>query len=125
MLRLVNICLQLITSAIIPSHGQEQMDKDTRKAFTDLLRKMSKKGFYETLEFICERESMHYAEILKHNLDDRIVRSRATVTLILRGLSKMGLIKRTVMDSRPIRTLYQPTEKGLKLLQHLREMEQL
>lgn len=112
-------------SATVPSHGQEQMEKDKRKAFTDLLRKMSKKGFYETLEFICERESVHYAEILKHNLEDRIVRSRATVTLILRGLSKMGLIKRTVVDSRPIRTLYKPTEKGLKLLQYLREMEQL
>ena len=68
---------------------------------------------------------MHYAEILKYNLENRIVQSRATVTLIVRGLSKIGLIKRTVMDSRPIRTLYQPTEKGLKLLRHLSDMEKL
>lgn len=112
-------------TAPIPTYGQEQMHRDKRKAFTDLLRKMSKKGFYETLEFVCEKGSVHYAEILKHDLENRVVQSRATVTLIVRGLSMMGLIKRTVMDSRPIRTLYQPTEKGLKLLRHLRDMEQL
>jgi len=112
-------------TAQIPTYGQKHMDIDQRKAFMNLLRKMSKKGFYETLEFICEKGSVHYAEILKYNLENRVVESRATVTLIVRGLSKMSLIKRTVMDSRPIRTLYQPTEKGLKLLRHLREMEQL
>lgn len=47
-----------------------------RKAFTDLLRKMSKKGFYETLEFVCEKGSVHYAEILKYDLENRIVQSR-------------------------------------------------
>jgi len=112
-------------TALVSTYGQEQMDRDKRKAFTDLLRKMSKKGFYETLEFVCEKESVHYAEILKHDLENRIVQSRATVTLIVRGLSKMNLIKRTVMDSRPIRTLYQPTEKGLKLLRHLQDVEEL
>jgi len=111
-------------TAPIPTYGQEQMDRNKRKAFTDLLRKMSKKGFYETLEFVCEKESVHYAEILKYNLENRIVQSRATVTLIVRDLSKMGLIKRTVMDSRPIRTIYQPTEKGLKLFRQLQDMEQ-
>jgi len=112
-------------TAPIPTYGQEQMDRDKRRAFTDLLRKMSKKGFYETLKFVCEKGSVHYAEILKHDLENRVVQSRATVTLIVRGLSKMGLIKRTVIDSRPIRTVYQPTERGLKLLRHLQEMEQL
>ena len=125
MLSILIICLQLITTASKPAYGQKWMNKDKRKAFTDLLRKMSKKGFYETLEFVCEKGSVHYAEILKHNLENHIVQSRATVTLIVRGLSKMGLIKRMVMDSRPIRTIYQPTEKGLKLLRHLQDMEQL
>jgi len=101
------------------------MDGDKRKAFLNLLRKMSKKGFYETLEFMCEKGSVHYAEILKYDLENKIVQSRATVTIIVRNLSKMSLTKRTVMDSRPIRTLYQPTEKGLKLLRHLKSIEQL
>jgi DNA-binding HxlR family transcriptional regulator len=101
------------------------MEKDKRKDFMNLLRKMSKKGFYETLEFVCEKGSVHYADILDHDLKKGIVQSRATVTLIVRGLSRLDLIRRTVMDSRPIRTVYQPTEKGVKLLRHLKAIEQL
>jgi len=95
------------------------------KALRHLLRKMSKKGFYETLEFIRDEKSVHYAEVLRHDLENHIVQSRATVTLIVRTLSKMNLIQRTVIDSRPIRTVYEPTEKGLKLLKHLNEIEKL
>ena len=99
------------------------MDKEKHKAFLNALRKMSKKGFYETLEFIYEKESVHYSDILKFSVDNQIVQSRATVTLIVRGLLKLNLIKRTVMDSRPIRTIYEPTEKGSELFRHLREIE--
>jgi DNA-binding HxlR family transcriptional regulator len=99
------------------------MEKEKHKAFINALRKMSKKGFFETLEFICEKESVHYADILKFSVENQIVQSRATVTLIVRGLLKLNLIKRTVMDSRPVRTIYEPTEKGSELLRHLREIE--
>jgi len=107
------------------NHGKEQMDDDKRSTFLTVLRKMSKKGFFETLELVCEKGSVHYAEILKHDLEKNVVESRATVTLIVRGLSKMNLIKRIVIDSRPVRTVYQPTAKGLKLLQLLKEIEKL
>jgi len=86
---------------------------------------MSKKGYYETLSFICQKGSAHYAEILDYNLENAVVNSRATVTLIVRNLAALGLIKRTVIDSRPIRTIYQPTEKGQKLLKHLHAIQQL
>jgi len=111
--------------ALIPNHGKEQMKDDKRSAFLTVLRKMSKKGFFETLEFVCEKGPVHYSEILKHDVEKSVVESRATVTLIVRGLSKMNLIKRTVVDSRPVRTTYQPTAKGLKLLQLLKEIEKL
>jgi DNA-binding HxlR family transcriptional regulator len=101
------------------------MEKTKRSALMEIMRKMSKKGFYETLEYVCESRSVHYGEILKYDLENCIVQSRATVTLIVRGLSNMKLIKRTVMDTRPIRTIYQPTEKGLKLLKHLKEIKKL
>jgi DNA-binding MarR family transcriptional regulator len=101
------------------------MKKDKHNDFPVMLRKMSKKGFYETLKLICERGSIHYAEILKYDLDNDIVQSRATVTLIVRSLSKMSLVKRSIVDSRPIRTVYQPTDKGLKLMRHLQEIERL
>jgi DNA-binding HxlR family transcriptional regulator len=86
---------------------------------------MSKKGYYETLWYICRKGSAHYADILNYNLKTPVVESRATVTLILRNLTARGLIKRTIVDSRPIRTVYQPTEKGQKLLEHLQAIEQL
>ena len=101
------------------------MEKSKRSDFMETLRKMSKKGFFETLEFVCGKGSAHYGEILKHDLENNIVQSRATVTLVVRGLSNMELIKRTVMDTRPIRTVYRPTEKGLKLLKYLKEIEKL
>jgi DNA-binding HxlR family transcriptional regulator len=105
--------------------GKHCMEKSKRSDFMDILRRMSKKGFYETLEFVSEKGSVHYGEILKYDLENHIVQSRATVTLIVRGLSNMKILKRTVMDTRPIRTIYQPTEKGLKLLKHLKEIEKL
>jgi DNA-binding HxlR family transcriptional regulator len=86
---------------------------------------MSKRGFYETLKFICERGSVHYSEILNHDLKERVVESRATVTLIVRELVRLGLIERQVIDSRPIRTVYKPTERGRRLLQHLQDIENL
>jgi len=101
------------------------MVQDEHNVLRYLLRMMSKKGFYETLEFIRDRESVHYAEVLRYDLENHIIKSRATMTLIVRTLSKMNLIQRTVLDSRPIRTVYKPTEKGLKLLRHLQEIESL
>lgn len=119
------MCLQLIMTAWLPTFGLSQMDAEKRKTLRDLLRKMSKTGFIETLEFICRKRSVHYAEILNYNLENEIVKSRATVTLIIRNLVKMSLIERSVLDSRPVRTIYEPTEKGLKLIRHLQEIQRL
>jgi DNA-binding HxlR family transcriptional regulator len=104
---------------------RETLLKKNKPDLAELLRKMSKKGYYETLSFICQKGSVHYAEILDYDLKTPIVESRATVTLIVRNLTALGLIKRSIVDSRPIRTVYQPTEKGQKLLEHLHAIEQL
>lgn len=99
------------------------MDKDKRNAFLETMRKLSKKGFYETLEYISCKEPLHYADILKYALEKNVVKSRATVTLIVRGLLKMGLIERTVLDSRPVRTVYRVTKKGSKVLELMKQIE--
>lgn len=65
----------------------------------------------KALSFICQKGSAHYTEILDYNLKNPIVESKATVTLIVHNLTALGLIKRSIVDSRPIRTVYQPTEK--------------
>jgi len=107
------------------THIRAKKMERKHETLRDLLRKLSKKGYYETFEYICKKGTAHYSEILKYDLGNAIVKSRATVTLIVRNLSKMNLVKRTIMDSRPIRTVYQPTEKGMKLLRLLQEMQQL
>jgi DNA-binding HxlR family transcriptional regulator len=99
--------------------------KRSNPDLAEILRKMSKKGYYETLSFICQKGSVHYSEILDYGLNTPIVESRATVTLIVRNLTAMELIKRSIVDARPVRTIYQPTEKGQKLLEHLQAIEQL
>ena len=101
------------------------MSNEKRKAFLDMPRKMSKKGFYETLEFVCEKQSVHYAEILKFDVEKEVVKTRSSVTVIVRSLLKMGLVERQVIDSQPVRTVYKPTQKGLKLLKYLKEIESL
>ncbi len=52
-------------------------------------------------------------------------RKEATVTLIARNLTALCLIKRSIVDSRPVRTVYQNIEKGQKLPDYLRTIEQL
>jgi DNA-binding HxlR family transcriptional regulator len=101
------------------------LKNEKREGLSKLLRKMSKKGYYETLGFISLKGSVHYAEILDYDLKNDFVKSRATVTLIVRNLAALALIKRTVLDSRPVRTIYQPTERGKELLRLLQAMEQL
>ncbi|MGD6934234.1 MAG: winged helix-turn-helix transcriptional regulator [Candidatus Bathyarchaeia archaeon] len=68
---------------------------------------------------------MHYSEIFDYGLNTPIVESRATVTLSVRNLTAMGLIKRSIVDAKPIRTVYQPTEKGKNLLEYLQAIAQL
>ncbi len=84
---------------------------------------MSKKGFYEILNSINEKESVHYNEVLRYALDKKIVDSRASVTIILNGLTNLGLLERTVIDTRPIRTNYRLSKKGHHIIKWLKELE--
>jgi len=84
---------------------------------------MSKKGFYDVLSYVCEKKSVHYNEVLRYVLDRRIVDSRASVTIILNGLTKLGLLERTVTDTRPIRTKYQVSKTGHQIIKNLKELE--
>lgn len=86
---------------------------------------MSKKGFYEILNHMIEHKHIHYNDVLKHCLEKRIVDSRASVTIILNGLTELGILKREVSQTRPIRTTYKVSKKGKTTLKHLKELEQL
>jgi DNA-binding HxlR family transcriptional regulator len=86
---------------------------------------MSKKGFYEILNYIYEKKNVHYNEVLRYALDKRIVESRASITIILNGLTNLGLLERTVTDTRPIRTNYAVSKTGHNIIRNLRELENI
>ncbi|MGI0101604.1 MAG: hypothetical protein ACREA7_03295 [Nitrosotalea sp.] len=94
-----------------------------RQDFLVFLRKMSKKGFYEVFNYVYEKKNVHYNEVLKHALDKNIIDSRASVTIILNGLTNLGLLERTVTDTRPIRTSYQVSKTGHHIIKSLKELE--
>lgn len=91
--------------------------------FLIFLRMMSKKGFYETLKHVKKRRSIHYNEVLNYAIDNKIVSSKASITIILNGLTNLGLLERKVTDDRPIRTLYSLTKDGEKILSKLSELQ--
>lgn len=84
---------------------------------------MSKKGFYDILMYVKDNEGIHYNEVLKYAFDRKIVESRASITIILNGLTDLGLLERSVTPSRPIRTTYKISKKGSHIINKLKEIE--
>ena len=99
------------------------MAKKAKPGFLISLRMLSKKGFYDILRHVKENPGVRYNEVLRHSLEKEIVGGRASITIILNGLTDLGLLERTTSQTRPIRTTYKITEKGNKVLKHLKELE--
>lgn len=97
--------------------------KEQRRDFLTFLKRMSKKGFLEVLEFVRDNEGVHYNDVLRHAFDKKIVDSRASVTIILNGLTDLGLLERSVTNTRPIRTTYKVSKKGHSIIKGLKELE--
>lgn len=87
------------------------------------MRKMSKKGFYDTLNYVSEKQSAHYNEILNHLVGKKIIDSRVSVPIILKGLTDLKLLERIVTNTRPVRTRYQLSLHGQKILGLLNQLE--
>lgn len=99
------------------------MSSKQKADFLVFLRKMSKKGFYDILKYVEETGDLHYNDVLRHALDKNIVDSRASITIILNGLTDLGLLERTVVDTKPIRTVYKISKKGHSVIKILKEFE--
>ncbi|WP_148701825.1 hypothetical protein [Candidatus Nitrososphaera evergladensis] len=95
----------------------------TSSEFEDFGKGTAKKRFYEVLAHIDEKGSMHYNDVMRYAFEQKLVRSRASITIILNGLTKMGLLERTVMDSRPMRTTYDLTRKVRSILELMKQVE--
>lgn len=48
--------------------------------------------------------------------------SRATLDYALRELNARGLVKRTLVDARPVQSVYSLTSKGQEAVKHLAEL---
>ena len=108
---------------MISQYGIKILTSKKNQDFLPFLRMMSKKGFYYILNYINNNESIHYNEVLKYVLDKKIVDSGALVTIILNGLTNLGLLEKTVIDTRPLRTSYKVSKKGHLVFKNLKELE--
>jgi len=107
----------------IKNEDEASSDNNDKNVFTILLRKMSKKGFYQTLLYISEKGEVHYNDILRYATSNKIVDSRSQVRTIVNTLTDFDLLDRTVSSQRPIRTTYKLSRKGQGILHHLKQME--
>lgn len=94
-----------------------------KRDFREFLNEMSKRGFYDVLARIDEMGSMHYNDVLKFAFEKKLVESRASITIILNGLTNLGLLERTVENTRPMRTTYNVSKKGKTILNYLKQIE--
>lgn len=98
------------------------MDKK-QENFLIFLRLLSKKGFYETLKYIEKEKNVYYNQVKRHAIQNKVVDSHASITIILNGLTNIGLLERTVKDEKPVRTNYSLTSEGKEILKKLRDLE--
>lgn len=84
---------------------------------------MSKKGFYEVLKYVDEKKSAQYNQVQKYVIENKIVDSNASITIILNGLTNIGLLERVVKNERPVRTVYSLSKEGHDILKKLKELE--
>lgn len=101
------------------------MTKNTKQGIILLFKKLSKKGYFSLLLHISSNEAIHYNDVLKHAITNKIVKSRASITIILNDLTDLGILDRTVSQDRPIRTTYKVSNKGKIVIKHLKELESI
>lgn len=98
--------------------------KTGKHGIAKVLRILATKGTLETLLYISKNESIGYNSILRHVVSNRIVTSRASVNSTITKLTDLGLLKRTIIQDRPIRTGYAISQKGDVVIKHLDGIEQ-
>lgn len=96
--------------------------KKTNLDFLIFLRLMSKKGFYQILNMIESKKKMGYGEVLKEAKKNKIVKSEASITIVLNALTSLELLQRQI-NQKPIRTFYSLTADGKQILKILKTLE--
>lgn len=71
------------------------------------------------LLFLFEKEEARYSELTK------LIKSRGTLSLNLKDLDEEGLIKRRIVDSKPIQAYYSLSKKGKEIAKQFNEIKKL
>jgi DNA-binding HxlR family transcriptional regulator len=70
----------------------------------------------QILFFIHDRGEVRYSELAE------LIQSRGTLSLNLKHLEQEGLIKRRIVTTKPIQSLYSLSEKGTKIARKLADV---
>ena len=84
------------------------------------LKNLLEIGTTKILLHLHKEDDSRYSEFL-----DRVVQSRSTLALALKELQEERLVKRRVMDTRPVQTRYTLTTLGKDIAQHLMTIQNL
>ena len=71
------------------------------------------------LLYLFEKEETRYSELTK------LIKSRGTLSLNLKELDEEGLIKRRIVDSKPIQAYYSLSKKGREIAKRFNEIKEL
>lgn len=93
--------------------------------FLIFLRMMSKKGFLDILYHINTYQSCHYNEVQKYAISKKIVSSQASITIILNGLTNLGMLDRIIVEGKPPRTKYSINKTGKTILTKLKNLKEI
>lgn len=71
----------------------------------------------QILLYLCEKGEVRHSEL------SEMMKSRGTLSLSLKDLIEEGLIRRRVLDTKPIQSLYSLTEKGVLVAKEMHEIQ--
>ena len=89
-----------------------------------MLRMLAKKGVYDILLYIKNHDRLHYNDILNYAIDNHIIKSRSSITVILNFFTDHDLLDKDI-ETRPIRTCYSINEKGRKMLECVNDIKKI
>ncbi|GBE56761.1 transcriptional repressor MprA [archaeon BMS3Bbin16] len=84
----------------------------------NILKILSQKGVLEILENLDKKRSLKYKEL------EEFVGNPSTTSRRLNSLEKKGIVERHVSSEKYRPVYYQLTDKGRKLLSHVRELRE-
>ena len=89
-----------------------------------MLRMLANKGVYDILLYIKNHDGLHYNDILNYAIDNHIIKSRSSITVILNFFTDQHLLDKD-NETRPNRTCYRINEKGCKMLECLNDIKKI